>query len=532
MAQQVKECKWSERGNRLHAALAETHALDFSINKTLFDAVLHEERFREWHSSTDTWQLRFSGSPGCGKTTLSSIVVGKLREGPYCVASIYVQQDVACYEAAFAEDFLWAIYTQFARHVPNASSTHGEVEDHLVQYEKYVAACIVQQRGPYRINLIRSALHAIIPALPRQAFLIVDDIDRCSAAATIHVEEEISQLQHQGVKIMTTSRVPRIEESWTPARCDGQECSAKDPRPWTHVYWVCEDCMQHSDKEQLGMTVFCNTCWPEKAICIRCTPRLRADNSCLLVFSNNTSRFKQPFEHVDFNISNIPDFETSNFVRRAIQQEHGDVGLGGPPTPREGPDETLLSPPLFTSIMGVQLLRTHKDMAERVVRDIVECAQGNIALAHKRLELFHRARFVEAFLARHDRLPASVVDLFDAGLRGVEAQTPRERTLGLQAIAVAGRSISGVPWEEFQRLLRQGDERDRGEDGTTIIHDGNIASPCLDDVLHAAKGFVVRQNDRGRRPKLVAFHPDFYLYCGQGYRESIVRMNDSLNPLP
>lgn len=67
MAQQDKEGKRRERGSKLHLALAETHDLDFSIDKTLFDGVLNDERYREWQSSNDTWQLRFSGSPGCGK---------------------------------------------------------------------------------------------------------------------------------------------------------------------------------------------------------------------------------------------------------------------------------------------------------------------------------------------------------------------------------------------------------------------------------------------------------------------------------
>lgn len=192
----------------------------------------------------------------------------KLRENVSCVASIYLQHEVALYEAAFVEDFLWAIYTQLAKYVPDSTSNLNKKEDHRIQYDKYVVACMAQQPGPQRASLIRSALQATVPALPKPAFLVVDGIDCCSSETSVSIEEEISHMQHQGVKIMTTSRVPWIEESWTAAQCDGQECSAKSPRPWIHVYWACEDCMQHTDKERRGTTVFCRACWPEKAECI------------------------------------------------------------------------------------------------------------------------------------------------------------------------------------------------------------------------------------------------------------------------
>ncbi|KAK8120337.1 hypothetical protein PG999_004457 [Apiospora kogelbergensis] len=128
MTQQAREDKRPGKGKQLHPALAETHDLDFSIDKTLFDAVLNDEQFKEWQSSTDTWQLRFSGSPGCGKTTLASIIMEKLRETAPCVASIYLQQDVPSDEAAFVEKFLWVVYAQFGKYVP------GEEEGHQAGY--------------------------------------------------------------------------------------------------------------------------------------------------------------------------------------------------------------------------------------------------------------------------------------------------------------------------------------------------------------------------------------------------------------
>lgn len=218
----------------------------------------------------------------------------------------------------------------------------------------------------------------------------------------------------------------------------------------------------------------------------------------------------------------------SNFVRCAIQQEHGDVGLDSLST-LEG-SETLS--PSFTSSLGIQMWRSHNGMAERVVRDIVDRAQGNTALAHKRLELLHSAWSVDAFLAPRDRLPATIVDMFDAGLRGVEAQGHRERTLGLQAIAIVGRSDNGVPFADFQRLAQRCGEQDQDEGGGVLDNGNPVERFNLEDVLHAAKGLVIGQTDRWRGPRLMAFHPDFYLYCGQRYREAIVRANNSLMELP
>ncbi|KAK8071633.1 hypothetical protein PG996_004981 [Apiospora saccharicola] len=502
MTQQAKEDKRPERGNRLHPALVETHDLDFSIDKTLLDAVLNDERFREWQSSNDKWQLRFSGSPGCGKTTLSSIIVEKLRKTVPRVASIYLQQDVASDEAAFVEKFLWIVYAQLDNRVPDALSTPGKEEDYQAGYAKFIAA---REQGLHQItNFSRSALQSIVPNIPRPAFLVVDGIDRCSPNTSVQIEKEISQLQHYGVKIMTTSRVPWIGESWPAAQCDGQACSAKDPRPWIHVYWACEDCMGHEDKESRGTTVF-------------------------LSISNNTTRFKQPFDRMDFDISKIPDHAMINFVRRAIQQENGDVGFGSLLTSE---DHEGSLPSFSSSSLGIQMLRSHNGMAERVVREIAGKAQGNMALAHKRLELFHRARFVDAFLAPRDRLPASIVEMFDAALRAVEAQGRRESTLGLQAIAAVGRSDGGVPFADFQGLARHRGEGDQNEEVDVSKYDGRIEEFSLLDVLYATKGLVVVHNDRRRGPRLVAFHPDFYLYCGQGYRESIMQAHSSLKDDP
>ncbi|KAK8123151.1 hypothetical protein PG984_011821 [Apiospora sp. TS-2023a] len=481
MARQDKEGKRPDRGNRLHPALAETHDLDFSIDKTLFDAVINDERFREWQSSNDTWQLRFSGSPGCGK------------------------QDVASDETTFVEKFLWVVYAQLDNRVPDAlSTTPGKEEDHQAGYAKFIAA---QEQGLHQItNFSRSALQSIVPNIPQPAFVVVDGIDRCSPNTSVLVEKELSLLQHYGVKIMTTSRVPWTGESWPAAQCDGQACSAKDPRPWIHVYWACEDCMEHEDKERRGTTVFCRTCWSEKANCVEW----------------------QPFDRMDIDISKIPDHAMSNFVRRAIQQEHGDVGFGSLSTSED--DEGSL--PSFASNLGTQMLRSHNGMAERVVREIGGKAQGNMALAHKRLELFHRARSVDAFLAPRDRLPASIVEMFDAALRGVEAQGQRESMLGLQAIAVVGGSDGSVPFADFQGLARHRGEGNQDEGIDVSKYGGRIEEFGLDGILYATKGLVVVHNDRRRGPRLVAFHPDFYLYCGQGYRESIVQADMSLKDNP
>ncbi|KAI0438975.1 hypothetical protein F4803DRAFT_533075 [Xylaria telfairii] len=473
------DSKWLEWDYQLHPALADHHELDFFIHKALFDSIFCDERFTEWQSSSNNWQLRFTGSPGCGKTTLSALVVEKLRNKGKAVACLFLQDDVTS-EGGFAEDFLHSILTQFSREI-SPSESHSD--EYMVEYQKYLEACRLQQRGSYRMNLIRKALHAVVSKL-QQAFLIVDDIDRCSPATLMFVEEELAYLQKQRIKIMATSRVPWVDEPWKFTYCDGDNCQIKSPGRLIHVYWACEDCCKDPD-EEMGITAFCNSCWTGNPGCTRC---------------NNYIRFSQPYEHVNFNISDMGGMR--NFVEHAIEQEHGYVGLRG----------SNLKDKLPTSNFGKQLLQSGK--ADTVVTKIVQCAHGNVALAHKRLELLHRDQSLKAFFATRDRLPAAIVDMFDAGLRCVEAQAINEHTLGLHAIAVVGLDQDGITFEKFKHLT-QLSARVRGIDRKYISY------RSLDDVLHATKGLVVRVNQPLHGPLLKAFHPDFFLYCQEHYNPSI-----------
>lgn len=192
-----------------------------------------------------------------------------------------------------------------------------------------------------------------------------------------------------------------------------------------------------------------------------------------------------------------------NFVEHAIEQEHGYVGLR----------RSNLEEKLPASNFGKQLLQSGK--VDTVINKIVQCAQGNVALAHKRLELLHRDQSIKTFLATRDRLPAAIVNMFDASLHCVEAQAINERTLGLHAIAVVGLDQGGVTFEKFKHLT-QLSARARG------IGQRYISYRSLDDVLHAAKGLVIRVNQPPHGPLLKAFHPDFFLYCSEHYNPSIV----------
>ncbi|KAF2966546.1 hypothetical protein GQX73_g7023 [Xylaria multiplex] len=197
-----------------------------------------------------------------------------------------------------------------------------------------------------------------------------------------------------------------------------------------------------------------------------------------------------------------------DLVKHAIEQEHGYVGFKG----------SILEDKLPESAFGKQLLRSGKagDVAEEITRR----ADGNIALAHKRLEILHHDQSLKVFYATNDRLPATIVDMFDSGVYSVETQALNERTLGLQALAIVGHNQNGVSFEKFKKLT-QLSAKARGI--------GRKYNPCrsIDDVLHAAKGLVIRETDQDRL-LLKAFHSDFFFYCREHYRPSIVWANSLL----
>lgn len=133
------------------------------------------------------------------------------------------------------ENVLASLCRQFRRDTGANACAADEI------YRAYVAACERGDRFSRRIKLLRKALYARLLSLD-QAFLIVDDFDRCGDAIEIFFEDEFARLRRHGLKIFVTSRIvfQRTEHN---AWCDTVD-SDEEPCPsrGISVYWKCKKC--------------------------------------------------------------------------------------------------------------------------------------------------------------------------------------------------------------------------------------------------------------------------------------------------
>jgi len=220
--------------------LAEDHRLGPDIYRGLLSWVLESECYQQWRTSEKNWQLGCYGVPGCGKTTLSAMVVSHLREsyaGEHdAVAALFVHEDVQLDGVSFLEDLLTSIFQQLCQE----PTTPRGVDAALADYAAYLNARRQRQGAATRLALVRRALAARLSRLAN-AFLVFDGLDRCVPGTAFFVQEELTRLRRLGLRVMTTSRLPWLRDSFSDYCCDGgDECPGPDnPR----VYWECQKCL-------------------------------------------------------------------------------------------------------------------------------------------------------------------------------------------------------------------------------------------------------------------------------------------------
>jgi len=183
-----------------------------------------------------------------------------------------------------------------------------------------------------------------------------------------------------------------------------------------------------------------------------------------------------------------------------LEKEHGELGLNVP---------NLNKPPM--SKLGVAL---REDMAgaaiSEILSEIVNTATGNVSIAKLGLDLVHSAQSMETKESTPDRLPRNLVALFDEGIKYIEQQPQSQRDLGFRAIAAAARNLDGVPLVHLERLLRD----------TTPVHDQlNMPPRSLEDVLHAARGFLFLRHSEDY--DVMLYHSIFPLYVTEEYNQSL-----------
>ncbi|EFQ30866.1 hypothetical protein CGRA01v4_12936 [Colletotrichum graminicola] len=496
-----------EKRSDMHSALSEQHEPGADIWQPLWDWVFANDIFRSWQRNDYTWTLRCVGGPGSGKTTLSAMVAEWLRSqytgNKDAVAAVFVREDVVAAGTAFVEDVLTSVFHQLCIRCAEVD----EDEAYVAKYRLYLDARKHGHRDMFRIELIRDALLSRLSMLDR-AFLVIDDFDRCSPAVDLFLENELALLARGSrLKVLITSRVSCLKTVPTWQYCDA--CDDEEVAMYLSVYWRCESCR----KKAKPAHILCQRCRDAGRTCINC---------------GEAADFVQPFDHVDLEIDSATQ-PVVRFINWDLEMEHGELGLGS-----ENPDKP---PP---SALGRRLLDPRNQESLDRLRDRVSSqAKGNISLARLRLDNVHQTQSMGALFARSDVLPANIVDFFDVGIGRIEEQPPSQRDLGLKVIAAVAHYdyTLGIEYEHLQAIIRRSTKtpaRARAKRTTSTptvstrrrrstmpaSETSHVAHRSLEEMLHAARGFLAFRNEENR--PLVAFCESFHTYARENYNESLV----------
>ncbi|KAF2801732.1 uncharacterized protein BDZ99DRAFT_455882 [Mytilinidion resinicola] len=450
-----------------HPAIAETYSLSSDIYPELYSFFFSSKEFIRWCGAECPWQLHCFGGPGSGKTTLCALVVQHLhaRSENTAVVSVFVKADVLSNEIVFLEDFLATVYHQI--------HAFGRVDyPSLELFEVYEDACQAGKRLAVRIELLRKALHArLSQAAPY--FLILDGIDRCSAALRLLIERELQDLQLLGVRIMVSARLRAFEKPLE-ATCDTDE-----------------------NDEVLKLFLECQKC-DETVLCFPCKERGEVCPIC-----KTAEYLNESYDIVNFGIGQIPNPSMRDFVAWDLEKEHGDFGLKSPCHDK---------PPL--SSLGALILRNQDgNTPQTLLERILDQAEGNIGIAKLRLDNVHNAQSLEDVESIGDRLPPNIVFQFDTAIRNIEAQPASQGDLGLRAIAAAAENNAGVPAANVERWLRPKLSK--------------FPPRSVEDVLQAANGFLISANIEEENIRL--YHTSFFMYVAQNYNASLLWARSQLH---
>lgn len=184
------------------------------------------------------------------------------------------------------------------------------------------------------------------------------------------------------------------------------------------------------------------------------------------------------------------------FVAWDLEREHGDLGL----------HSSARKPPL--SKLGKGLISTKDTRPIRSVLEyVVDNSYDNIAIARARLDLIHEMESVEDLDARAEQLPATIVALFDSGLRAILAQPENQREMAMVAFNLAARYDEG---EAIRVLL------DRLRD----LRISGIQSG--EEIVEATRGWLVDTMTDGPQC-LKIYNKNFLFYVDQKYHRAIHR---------
>lgn len=155
------------------------------------------------------------------------------REKIY-LATVYIRDSPIESELAFVEDVLRIVFSEL-------TPSHADIGSGVLErYKEYKRARFTGRKVSFRISLIAQALQERIAEVCAvdQAFLILDNLDHCSAPLKELIVRELAAIQQVGLKIMLTSRLPRYENHGTMDK----NCDFNEEHFSISPYWHCRNC--------------------------------------------------------------------------------------------------------------------------------------------------------------------------------------------------------------------------------------------------------------------------------------------------
>lgn len=198
----------------------------------------------------------------------------------------------------------------------------------------------------------------------------------------------------------------------------------------------------------------------------------------------------------------------SEYVSYMLELTHGDLHLSSSASPK--PPHSRLGRALIASEGAALQLR----------KKIMEDAEGNIAMAKLRLEAVDGATTIENVVRYGDRLPATIVSLFDTGIADIQTREPNIEELGLKAIVGVAYEFHERPFADLERWLR----RQMKRDGDDQLQPQDLT---VEEVLRAAAGLIFVDNRNDLPVRL--YHEALGYYVAERYNEALFWMYTSTN---
>lgn len=196
------------------------------------------------------------------QTTLAKLVSQHLKRHPqhqgHTIISAYIEEDVLNDQIDLVEAFLVTVYRGL---VARKASQCDESARSYQEYEHWYKRCgdhSLGVRRRERLQCLRKAVHARLGATKDdKKFLILDGIDRCGPTVRYMLETELEYLQHEGVKLLLTSRSATFEQKQV--LCD-HECHDETNNNPLDMYLQCQTA-------ECGGYTLCYVCHDAGRIC-------------------------------------------------------------------------------------------------------------------------------------------------------------------------------------------------------------------------------------------------------------------------